>query len=80
MRPGSGTHMRIVAKGKHVEHWLNGVKILEFMRGSPAFTEAVSRSKFNTAVPAFGTVKEGHILLQEHGSEVSFRNIKINSL
>ena len=78
--PGQWNTLRIMAKGNHVEHWLNGVKILAFERGSPAFTEAVSHSKFNTAVPAFGTVKKGHILLQEHGGEISFKNIKINAL
>ncbi|RYF72820.1 MAG: DUF1080 domain-containing protein, partial [Cytophagaceae bacterium] len=53
---------------------------LEFMRGSPAFTQAVSQSKFNKAIPAFGTVEKGHILLQEHGGEIAFRNIKIKTL
>ncbi len=78
--PGQWNSVRIMAKGRQVEHWLNGVKILEFTRGSPAFTEAVAASKFNKAVPAFGTVEKGHILLQEHGSAVSFRNIKIKVL
>ena len=78
--PGQWNTVRIVAKGQQVEHWLNGVKILEFTRGSPAFTEAVAASKFNKAVPAFGTVEKGRILLQEHGSAVSFRNIKIKVL
>ncbi len=78
--PGQWNSVRIMANGKRVEHWLNGVKILEFTRGSPAFTEAVAGSKFNKAVPAFGTVEKGRILLQEHGSAVSFRNIKIKVL
>ena len=73
--PGQGNSIRIVTKGRQVEHWLNGVKILAFTRGSRALTEAVPISKFNKAVPAFGTVERGHILLQEHGHEVSFRNI-----
>lgn len=78
--PGQWNTVRIVAKGNKVEHWHNGVKILEFTRGSPAFTEAVAASKFSKAIPAFGTVEKGHILLQEHGHEISFRNIKIKSL
>lgn len=78
--PGQWNSVRIVAKGKKVEHWLNGVKILEFTRGTPEYTKAVSFSKFKDAVPAFGTVEKGHILLQEHGAEVSFRNVKIRSL
>ncbi|RRB03699.1 3-keto-disaccharide hydrolase [Larkinella rosea] len=78
--PGQWNTVRIVSKGMKVEHWLNGIKILEFTRGSQAFTDAVALSKFNKAVPAFGTVAKGHILLQEHGAEVSFKNVKINVL
>ncbi|WP_046246155.1 3-keto-disaccharide hydrolase [Hymenobacter terrenus] len=77
---GQWNTIRIVAKGQQVEHWLNGVKILEFTRGSAPFTAAVAQSKFSQAVPAFGTVEKGHILLQEHGSTISFRNIKIKTL
>lgn len=78
--PGKWNTIRIVAKGKNVEHWLNGKKILEFVRGSQAFTEAVAKSKFRQTMPAFGMVEKGRILLQEHGGEVSFRNIKIREL
>lgn len=78
--PGQWNSVRIVSKGKKVEHWLNGVKILEFTRSTPEYTKAVSFSKFKDAVPAFGTVEKGHILLQEHGAEVAFRNIKIKTL
>jgi len=78
--PGQWNTMRIVAKGKNVEHWLNGVKILEFERGSKVYTDAVALSKFNKTSPAFGMVEKGHILLQEHGGVVSFKNIKIKSL
>ncbi len=78
--PGQWNTIRVVARKKKVEHWLNGVKILEFTRGSQAYQEAVTLSKFSKAVPAFGMVEKGHILLQEHGSAVSFRNIKIKSL
>lgn len=78
--PGRWNTLRILSKGKKVEHWLNGVKILEYTRGSKEVTDAVALSKFNATVPAFGTVEKGHILLQEHGSEISFRNIKIKAL
>lgn len=78
--PGQWNTIRIVAKGKDVEHWMNGVKILEYERGSKVYTDAVALSKFNKASPAFGMVEKGHILLQEHGGLVSFRNIKIKSL
>lgn len=69
--------IRIVAKGKNVEHWLNGVKILEFTRGNKVYSDAVAKSKFSKTVPAFGMVEKGHILLQYHGGLVSFKNIKI---
>ena len=78
--PGQWNTIRIVSKGKKVEHWLNGVKILEFTRGDNRYTDAVALSKFNKTVPAFGIVEKGHILLQEHGGVVSFRNIKIKTL
>jgi len=78
--PGQWNTIRIVSKGKKVEHWLNGVKILEFTRGDKNYTDAVALSKFNKTIPAFGMVEKGHILLQEHGGVVSFRNIKIKLL
>ena len=76
---GDWNHALIIAKGKHVEHWLNGEKILEYERGSPEFRKLVAESKFH-AVPNFGEWPDGNILLQEHGSQVSFRNVKIRVL
>ncbi len=76
MPMGEWNHARILSRGKHVEYWLNGEKTLEFERGSPEFRAAVARSKFKN-IPDFGEWPDGHILLQEHGSEVSFRNVKI---
>jgi hypothetical protein len=58
-------------------HWLNGIKILSFTRGSKEFTDAVSKSKFSKTSPAFGTIDKGRIMLQEHGGVASFKNIKI---
>ena len=78
--PGKWNTIRIVAKGKNVEHWLNGIKILEFTRGSKSFIDGVATSKFNKTDPAFGMVEKGKILLQEHGGVASFRNIKIKLL
>ena len=75
--PGEWNTLRVVAKGKKVEHWMNGVKILEYTRGDQAFSDAVAKSKFSKTVPAFGTVEKGHIMLQYHGGLVAFRNIKI---
>jgi hypothetical protein len=76
---GEWNHARIVSRGKHVEFWLNGEKMLEFERGSPAFRDAVALSKFKN-IPNFGGWADGHVLLQEHGSAVSFRNVKIREL
>jgi hypothetical protein len=67
---------RIVVNGKHVEHWLNDVKVLEYERGSDAFMEAKAMSKFKD-VEDFGTMESGHILLQDHSDKVYFRKIKI---
>lgn len=78
--PGEWNTLRVLVKGKNVEHWMNGVKILEYTRGDQAFTDAVAKSKFSKAVPAFGTVEKGHILLQYHGGLVSFQNVKIKTL
>lgn len=77
---GEWNTARIVAKGAKVTHYLNGKKVLTFDRKSSIYKNALILSKFNNAVPAFGDVKEGHILLQDHGDEVSFRNVKIRIL
>jgi type 1 glutamine amidotransferase len=79
MPVGEWNHARIVSQGKHVEFWLNGQKTVTFERGSAAFLDAVAKSKFKD-IPDFGEWADGHILLQEHGSEVSFRNVKIRQL
>lgn len=80
MRPmGEWNTARIVCKGRQVAHWLNGIKVLEFERESEAYLAAVAKSKYKTE-PVFGTVEKGRILLQEHGHQVSFRNIKIKKL
>jgi len=79
MPVGEWNHARIVSQGQHVEFWLNGEKTVEFERGSAAFREAVALSKFKN-IPDFGEWADGHILLQEHGSVVSFRNVKIREL
>ncbi|MBC7720777.1 MAG: DUF1080 domain-containing protein [Pedobacter sp.] len=76
---GQWNTAKIVSKGQHVQHWLNGILVLEFDRGSEAYLAAVAKSKYKTE-PVFGMVEKGKILLQEHGHEVSFRNIKIRKL
>jgi hypothetical protein len=76
---GNWNRARIVVNGCHVEHWLNNEKVVEYNRCSDEWKELVQQSKFKDW-PGFGEVKEGRILLQEHGSTVSFKNIKILDL
>ena len=73
---GEWNDSRILVAGNHVEHWLNGQKVLDYELGSPATLAAVQDSKFKD-VAGFGTKKPGHILLQDHGEEVCFRSIRI---
>jgi hypothetical protein len=70
---------RVLVKGNHVEHWLNGAKTLEYELGSPAVKAAVQESKFKDTKD-FGSLVKGHILLQDHNNLVWFRNLKIRSL
>jgi hypothetical protein len=73
---GEWNQARILSQGKHVEFWLNGHKTVEFERGSQAWRDTVAISKYKVW-PAFGELAAGHILLQDHGNQVSFRNLKI---
>ncbi len=73
------TEGRIVACGRHLEHWLNGRRVLRIDLDSAAFRERVAASKFS-AYPAFGRATEGHIALQDHGKAVWFRHMTIERL
>jgi Domain of Unknown Function (DUF1080) len=67
---------RILVKGNHVEHWLNSLKVLEYECGSETVKAGVAVSKFKNT-PGFGEKVRGHLLLQDHNSEVWFRNLRI---
>ena len=77
IRPaGEWNSARIVVRGSHVEHWMNGWKVVDYELDSPAWKELVAKSKFNS-MPAFGTLASGGITLQDHGDDVWFRNLKV---
>lgn len=71
--------VRLIADGPHVEHWLNGVKVVEYEIGSRDWDARIARSKF-APYKKFGRNAQGHIGLQDHGNVVAFRNIKIRAL
>jgi hypothetical protein len=76
---GEFNQSRIVVRGGSVEHWLNGTRVLQYELASPALTAAIEKSKFK-GIERFGKPQKGHILLQDHGDRVWYRNVKIRRL
>jgi hypothetical protein len=72
-------HARIEVRGEKVAHYLNGTKVVEYVRGTPEWKAVVATSKF-AKEKGFGEYATGHFLLQEHGNEVHYKNIKVKEL
>jgi hypothetical protein len=70
---------RIVVKGNHFEHWLNGKLVVSIEVGSPAWDAAIAQSKFK-ATPGFARNPRGRLMLQDHGNEVWFRSLRLREL
>jgi len=69
----------VIFRGNHGEHWLNGERIVEFDLGTARMDSALAASKFRS-IQGFATRRKAHIVLQDHGDEVYFRNIKVRDL
>jgi type 1 glutamine amidotransferase len=76
---GEWNHACVVCKGTHLEHWLNGIKVVDVDTTSDEYKKALAASKFKD-MTGFGTSLKGHICLQDHGDEVWFRDIKVREL
>jgi 3-keto-disaccharide hydrolase len=76
---GGWNSSRILVRGKHGEHWLNGEKIVDFDLGTPRMDSALAKSKYRV-LPGFADRRRGHIILQDHGDEVFYRDIKIREI
>ena len=77
--PGAWNRAKIVVKGNHVQHWLNGELTVEYERGNEKWKELVGKSKYKD-IEGFGMTESGRILLQDHGGKVAFKNIKIREI
>ena len=76
---GQWNLLRIVVKGNHVEHWINGANVVEYELASEDWKKRVQASKFKE-FPRYGTSRRGHIGLQDHGDRVAYRNIRIREI
>lgn len=75
---GQWNTSRLVFRGNHGEHWLNGVKVVEYDLGTPRMDSALAKSKYRS-IAGFADRKTGHIILQDHGEEAFYRDIKIRT-
>jgi hypothetical protein len=76
---GDWNQSRLIVRGNHIEHWLNGQKVLEYELGSEVVKAALAKSKFKNA-KGFGDKISGHIMLTDHGDGCAFRNLKLREL
>ena len=76
---GEWNTSEVIVKGNHVEHWLNGTRVLQYELDSPELRAGIAKSKFKD-IARFGKPQKGHILIQDHGDQVWFRNVKIKPL
>jgi len=80
VRPaGQWNSVRIVVRGRQVEHWMNGVKVVTYELQSPDWSAKVAASKFKEW-PKYGLAPRGHIAVQVHGNDVWYRNVRILAL
>jgi hypothetical protein len=77
--PGQWNSVRIQVQDNHIEHWLNGTRVVSITRGSPQWQERLAASKF-AQWSDFGTAEAGYIALQDHGDPVWYRNLRIRRL
>jgi hypothetical protein len=76
---GEWNSSRLVFRGNHGEHWLNGSEVVEFELGTPEMNSLIARSKYRD-IKGFADKRAGHIVLQDHVDEVYFRSIKLRRL
>jgi hypothetical protein len=76
---GEWNEVRLIVRGAHVEHWMNGVKLLEYELWSEDWDKRMKASKF-AKMPNYGRAKRGHLVLQDHGDPVWYRNVKVKPL